>query len=442
MAGTVTFAGIGSGMDVESLITGLVQASRTGVSALQSRRAASQSAVTTMSDVSSLLSTLETAAKALDTVSEARTLKASTTGTGVVASASGAALPGSYTLEVSSLAHEQRSYSSSFASSTDALGQTGTLDVTVGTGDPLSVTVEAGDSLEGIAAKINALGGRVSASVLNEGSGYRLQVRGLDTGADNALTFAESGVALGLDQPGSVRQAATDAVMTVDGFTITRSTNQVSGAIPGVTLALTAETTDPVTLTVETDASALRTKLQSLADAYNAVVRKSHQVAGHGTQKASNPVLSGDSALRTVTSSLSRTVLETHGDAGTYQTLGAIGMKLERDGTLSVDAAKLDAALAADPGSVEKLLGGSDSFSGAADALRDVALALTEPDTGAVALRKATFEARGKALADRIANEEKRLVTYEELLRKQFNAMDQSVAASNSTLQYLLTQRS
>lgn len=441
MAGTVTFAGIGSGMDVEGLISGLVQASRSGVSALQSRKAASKSAVTTLSDVASLLSTLKTAAQALDTVSEARTLKASTTGSGVVASASGAALPGSYAVAVTSLAHEQRSYSSSFASAGDALGQSGTLELTVGTGDPLSVSVEAGDSLEAIAAKINDLGGRVSASVLNEGSGYRLQVRGLDTGAANSISFSETGVALGFDAPDSVRQAATDAVVEVDGFTITRSTNQIAGAIPGVTLAVTAETTAPVTLTVETDTAALRTKLQSLADAYNAVVKRSHEVAGHGTQKATNPMLAGDSALRGVTSSLSRTVLETRTDAGTYQTLGSIGMKLERDGTMSIDSAKLDAALAADPGSVEELLGGDDSFSGAADALRDLALSLTEPDSGAVALRKATFEAREKALADRIANEEERLVAYEELLRKQFMAMDQSVAASNSTLQYLLTQR-
>ena len=96
-----------------------------------------------------------------------------------------------------------------------------------------------------------------------DGSAYRLQVRGLDTGAANAITFSETGTALDLNGTGATAssgktvQSATDASLTIDGFTVTRPTNQITGVVQGVTLALTSTTSTPATVTVAGDASSL-----------------------------------------------------------------------------------------------------------------------------------------------------------------------------------------
>src|SRR5262249_3787663 len=156
-------------------------------------------------------------------------------------SASGAAQPGAYDVNVTKLAKEQRTYSNAF--SANALNMSGNLDLAVG-GTSKQIAVTASDTLNTIADKINGAGLRVGASVFYDGTNYRLQVRGLDTGAANAVTFGGTGGIgdqLGLNVAANTKQSAQDAALTVDGFAITSKTNQVTGAIPGVTLALKEE---------------------------------------------------------------------------------------------------------------------------------------------------------------------------------------------------------
>ena len=86
--------------------------------------------------------------------------------------------------------------------------------------------------------------------------------------------------------------------MWIDGFAVTSATNQISGAIPGVTLAATKETTAPITLSLAADPEALRGKIKGVVDAYNAVIGKIHTTAGFGQIAASDSVLTGDSMLR------------------------------------------------------------------------------------------------------------------------------------------------
>ena len=119
----------------------------------------------------------------------------------------------------------------------------GNLGISVAGGTVKDLAIAATDTLENVAAKINAAGLRVSASVFHDGSEFRLQVNGLDTGEANTVAF--SGTTLGLDVLANKRQTATDAQIKIDEFTVKRSTNQIVGAMPGVTLNLTATTTTP-----------------------------------------------------------------------------------------------------------------------------------------------------------------------------------------------------
>ncbi|MFO0565977.1 MAG: flagellar filament capping protein FliD [Polyangiaceae bacterium] len=438
MAGTISFGGIGSGLDTEGIVQGLVSASSGQLSSIKSRAASTHAAVSTLSDIGSLLATLKSALGALSDSSGVKSFAASTSDEkSVTASATSTAQAGAWAVSVGQLAKEQRTYSGAFASSSNALGQAGSLSIQVGSGTAKNISVEATDSLDSVVTKINASGLRVSASVLFDGTNYRMQVRGLDTGATNAITFGETGTTLGLTAPGATVQAAQDSQIEIDGFTITRATNQVTGAIPGVTLNLSQETTDPVTVKVDADAEALKKKLQTFVDAYSAVVKKVHTTSGFSTTKAENPVLAGDSMLRTITSRLSTAALTSVAGSGTYQTLGSIGISLAKDGTMSLDGSKLDKALAADASSVAQVLAGVSGDDGAMDVLKSTVEGFTTTGTGLVDARKEVLEARAKALDDRVAAEQKRLDWYQEMLRKQFSQMDQLVSGSNAQTAYL-----
>ena len=440
MSGTITFGGVGSGLDTESIVTGLVKASQGPLTAMKSQASGITAANTSLSQISTLLSKLQTALEAVDETKEIGSYSASSSSSAIVTSATGAALPGSYAISVDRLATEQRTYSDGNASSSAALGATGNLNLSVAGGAVTSIALSATDSLENVAAKINASGLRVSAAVFHDGSEYRLQVRGLDTGAANTIAF--SGTTLGLEKAANTRQAAGDAKLTIDGFAVTRSTNQIVGAITGVTMNLTAVTPtgSPATVKVDNDPEGLKTKLNSVVSAYNAVVDMVHTVSGFGTVKAQVQDLAGDSLLRTLSGRMSGAIGTSVG-TGAYTTLGSIGMKLDTSGHLSLDGDKLDAALAKDPSSVAKIIAGPEAGTGAgtgaADVLRDVAKAFAQSGTGALAERQTGLAARLKNTNARIDREQARLEAYAAALRKQFTALDTYMNSANQNSTYL-----
>src|SRR6185503_5049484 len=112
-------------------------------------------------------------------------------------------------------------------------------------------------------------------------------------------------------------------------------TNQVTGAIRGVTLALTAESATPVTVAIDNDPDSLKTKLNTLVDTYNQVVSKVKDLSGTSAAKAKDDNLKGDSTLRSLISRLS-SALQTQSGSGAYQTLGSVGLSIDRSGKLSL----------------------------------------------------------------------------------------------------------
>jgi len=165
MSATVSFGGIGSGIDTDSIVSGLIAAGKEPITNLQSRATQIRSAVTTLSSIGSSLSTLQTNLSALDTLQEVNSYTATSSNSAVAVSASGSASPGAYSIDVLDLAQEQRTYSKTFDSSTTALGWADSFSIQVGSGTAKNIDVVATDTLESVAAKVNASGLRVSASV-------------------------------------------------------------------------------------------------------------------------------------------------------------------------------------------------------------------------------------------------------------------------------------
>jgi flagellar hook-associated protein 2 len=442
---TITFGGIGSGMDVEGIITGLVNANKTTLNALNTKSQGLKQAASTLSSVGSTLSNLKNATDALKSLQDVASFTATSSNTAaLVATAAGNAQPGTYAIQVDSLAVEQRTYSGAFASNSGALGQSGFLTLGVGA-NSTQISVNGSDSLAGIATKINDAGLRVAASVFYDGSQYRLQVRGLDTGAANAVTFNENGTSLDLNGDGSnpnggkTVQKATDASIVVDGFTVKQPTNQIVGVIPGVTLAVAQTTTTPVNMTIASDPTALSNKINAVVGAYNAAVNSIHSIAGYGSSKPQVTQLAGDSALRTITNNLAQTMSAAQLGQGTIATLAQLGLQQTRDGTLQFDSGKLATALTQDPTSVEKLLGRANGATtgGAMANLSDLVNSITDSVNGVLTLRSKSLTDQAKKLDDQATREQTRLDSYTTTLRKQFSAMDTAVAANNSLITQL-----
>jgi len=432
----VTFGGVGSGIDTDAIVSGLLSASRGPIQRVQLQQTQTKAAVASVSDVGNLLSKLKDALNSLDTAAEVGSFKAASDKKSVAVSATGAARPGSFKINVTQLASAFKAYTNPLGvtQSNQGLNQSGTLSLAIGT-NTADIAIDAADTLDNVISKINGSGLRVSASSFYDGTAFRMQLRGLDTGLENDVSVVESGTTLGF--AANNRGRGLNAELTVDGFLVTSKSNQVQGAIPGVTLALAEKTLDgEATVSIDNDPEGFTTKLNDLVTAYNAVVNKVHTEAGFGSVKGSNPALSGDSALRTVTGRLNAVLTQQVG-TGKFRTLRSIGIELNNNGTLKLNSTKLNAALAEDPDSVTKVFAGDDSgVKGIADLMVSATADLLS-DKGAISARKDGLSARQKSLDDRVEIEQKRLDRMEAQLRKQFSQMDGVVAANNAQMNFL-----
>lgn len=433
MAGTITMSGLASGIDVSAMIDALVSARGAQQTVLKSRITSSQSASTAISDIGSLLSKLKTSVDALSDPRKAQGFSATSSDTTVKAAVTGSAGTGRYEVTVGQLAQSYRSYSNAYDSAKTELGEYGAMNIQVGSGEAGIVMVETSDTLNSLVEKINNASLGVRASTFYDGSKYRLQLAGQSSGSDNEVNV--TGVDLGLKA--NLKQQAQDAKVSIDDYEVTSHTNQITAAIPGVTLTVTQKTTSPAVVELASDPEAVKTKLQAVVDAYNAVVSKVHTIAGFGSTKASNASLAGDSTLRSLTSrmsSTSRAVVETGTD---YKTLASIGVSVSRDGTMSLDSTKLSKALSTNPEAVTQILAGTSGADGIMDSMSGVVDMFNQNNTGLLAAKRSTLDSNVKKLQARADAQQDQLDNYRAQLEKQFSAMEDAYSNANTVSAYL-----
>jgi flagellar hook-associated protein 2 len=429
---TISLGGLASGIDTTSLVTSLMGVAQQPLDQVNAQKAKFDSASTTISTISSKLASLKSAALALSTNVGFGSFAATSSDTAIVASATGSASTGSYQVSVEGLAQSQKTRSATNASSTTALNMVGSFDLAVGTGAAKTVNLLATDTLQDVATKISASGARVAASVMNDGTGFRLIVQGLDTGAANAFTITENnGTTLGFNNPGNTYGTAADARFTVDGMPATSATNQVTGVIAGVTLALTKQTTSTATVQVNADPTALKQKVALFVNMYNDFVNLGHNATGFGGNKATNTVLTADSAVRTALHKMSALMASAvPGATGKYSTLGSVGIKGNQDGTFTLDSTKFDAAMAADPTSVKRLFV-TDTVTGSTGIMSTLMKGVDSLVTGSGSPIQARIDSLGsqsKRLAASAVKMQSRLDDYQAQLKKSFTNMDQLIS--------------
>ncbi len=279
---------------------------------------------------------------------------------------------GSYDIQILQLAKAHKIAGSTQASKSEDLGLSGVMSLGVVDGEAVEVTITDTMSLADIADAINAESEEtgVQATVLRvSDSSYRLVLSGVETGetiAANAVAGDNVLAALGLtDSDGAfadVLQEAQDAILTLDGITVTRSSNNIDDLLDGVTLHLYQTTQDDpdtdsdvsITLEVGADVSSAKEAIQALVDAYNAFrdfVATQQTLASDGTV-AEDAVLFGDGTMRSATLSVYSALTATIDD----ESMALIGLSFDSDGTLVVDEDTLDNALLDDLDTVKALL--------------------------------------------------------------------------------------
>ena len=439
---TIQFGGIASGLDTNALIDGLVKVERRSIDILKTQSARYQAQQGVLSILSSNLASVKSAAQnlSLSTDFNKRAISSSDE-TVLKASAGSSALVGSYTVNVSSLAKAKVLQSTGYASTTDIIGQ-GTLTITVG-GTSKDITVDGtNNTLSGLKDAINDANAGVTASIVNTGTStapsYKLIVQGKNTGLENdvSLSFA---VTDGGSDPfaggGDVVQAAADAQFTVNGLSLTRSSNTVSDAIPGVTLSLLKEGGASSTVNITSDTSAVMANVKSLVDAYNAVAKIVRDQFSLNSATGRQGALAGDSTVRTAISRLRNALTSVRGGDGSIRSLSDLGVRFQKDGSLSLDESKLTNALSQDPEAVQKLF--LKVHDGVGKRVPDAVDSLIDSVDGAITARQNGLTANLASLDKKIAREEQRISKYQEQLTAQFTALEKLVSQLNQQSSFL-----
>jgi len=462
----ISSLGAGSGLDLNSLLTNLMQAEQAPLVALQSQEASYQSRISALGSLKGVLSTLQTAAAAMvpatgsTAVAKYTTFNTSVADSAIAsASASTGAVAGTYSLEVSALAQGQRLVTSAYVGgSATTVIATGDLTIEFGklsggvyTADSTrskTITIDSSNAtLGGLRDAINAANIGASATIVTGTNGAQLVLSTNATGLSNVMRL--SGTLTGFDynpvtdagtltqDPLQGGQAALDAAFKLNGIAATSSTNSVTGVLDGVTLNLLKTTVllTPTTLKISKDSvGSLTSSLNAFVKAYNDANTSMNALGAYNATDKTAAALQGNSTLRTARNQMRSLVFgATAGGSSVYQHLSNIGVSLAKDGSLSVDTTKLNAAVAADPTSVANLVAavGTAYNSGIEGLVGSTGIITSATDGANRSVKDLT--AREQTLSDR-------LTVIEAQYRKQFTALDSLIAGMKQTSTYLTQQ--
>lgn len=391
--GTITATGLASGLDVEGIVTKLLSIDKQPLVLLDTKEASYQAKLTALGTLSGAVSTFETAASALNNASSISTTKASSSNTTAVnASAFSTAVPGSYTIETSQLAQAQTLVAPGQASLSTSLG-TGTLQFDFGTisggvfnsvtgqytgatftnngSGSKTVTITAGnDNLVGIRDAINNANIGVTATIINDGSAtpYRLALTST-SGAANSMRVSETTApGVGLDafihnDPAGTQHldettTGTSAIFKINGLQVTQPTNTITNVINGVTLTLSGTNVGaPATISISKDSSAFITAVQAFAKSYNDLQTQINQLTKFDPQGVTTGILIGDSVVNGINFQIQRSLTAAIPGLqnSSFTNLTQVGVAIQSDGTLGVDAGALQTALSSNANDVTAL---------------------------------------------------------------------------------------
>lgn len=405
----ITSTGLGSGLDINSIVMAIVGAEKDPALAKMAATEANATAmISAYGLLNSDLASFKSSYKELSYASTFTSASYSSSNSELLTATIGiGAVAGEYDFEILQRAQAQSLVSSAnnaFKDPSDPVG-TGEISFNYGsynddgsfTADPdkpgETLTIDSSNnSLAGMRDAINDGDYSVSASIINDGDNYRLVLKNKETGEESAMQISVAdedgdntdagGLSRFANENMTETSKAQDAKIVMDGITITRPSNEITNVIEGVTLDLkgTTDVGGKVTIKVEQDTSKVEEQINAFVENYNKTILKMNEltaVSGSGT----SGILNGDSTIRGIQSTL-RSVLNTQIShiEGSVKSFADLGMLTNRDGTLSLDSEKLKELMENDMESIAEFFTASGSATDA-DISFDNSSSLTKPGT-------------------------------------------------------------
>lgn len=386
---SMSISGLISGMDTDALITQLMALERKPITLMQQRQSTLEAQKNAWRDINSRLKAFDSRLSSLKLESTYLAKSASSGDEDILtASAGSTAAAGTYEIKVNRLATGQSQHSKQVADATKALSAKGQLQISDSEGKTWIVDAGQDDSLQAIAKKVNA-------TFLEEEGGVKAYVPVNATVVDNRLVLsskttgssswfrvgvvdAQGSTALSdalqntdpLDLHGTEftvanrETAAQNGEVYINGLEISNvESNELKDVIEGVTINLLAAQdagAKGVTLAVKQDTSAVVKAVQGMVDQYNSVMEfiSTKMDKSTGELKGDGTLLRLQSSLRQMMTSRSS---YTQGKYVTLSDLGIATSTWNKDapdlaGKLSLNTAKLEEALRADPLAVKSIL--------------------------------------------------------------------------------------
>ncbi len=459
---TISSPGIGSGLDVKSIVAQLVALEKQPLTKLKLQAATVETRVSAFGLVKSLISTLSDAATKLNSLTTYNAVTATSSNSkAVAASAIGGTAANSFSVKVDSLAKAQATASAALLPVGGALGA-GTLRLELGQwtlvpssftpkagGTPVDIVVTASDTVTDVASKINGANAGVSATVLNDASGQRLLLRSTSTGEAAGYQLSipsdadgNSADALGLSRlvAGSTIQYGEDAQIQINDIPVSSASNKFTDVVSGVTLTASEVSATAIEIVVAPDQSVVKTAIDAFVAAYNAVNRTLNEQTKYDPATQATGLLQGDATAIGLQNAL-RGMLQSTSSGSAYQRLADIGIIQLLGGDLSVDSTKLGTALA--NGDEVKKLFRTDNT----DPLTDgVAIKFADFSRGVLAT-DGLFSSKDASLKRSLALNSKeqgvvnaRILRVEAQLNRRYSALDVQLNSLNALNAYVTQQ--
>jgi len=368
--------GIGSGLDINGIISQLMAVERQPLAALDNKEAKQQTKLSAFGSLKGAISSFQNSLHALTDPAKYTAITASLADTTLAnTSATSAAVTGSYSVEIQTLAQSQKLKSANFATTSSTVGS-GTMTIQFGTYSggtftlnpdkaAQSITISPNNSsLAGIRDTINLANVGVTASIVNDGTGNRLVIASEDTGLSNALKITTTDADTNNTDNAGLSQlvydastggttnlaetvAASNATLVIDGISISKASNKITDAIEGVTLdLLKANIGTTTTLNVSRDTASIQGAVSSFVKTFNDLNKTIVDLSKYDAATKQASILTGDSTVRSIQTQIRNAISDPLTTAGGgLSLLSEVGISFQADGTLKYDSAKLTKVL-------------------------------------------------------------------------------------------------
>jgi len=481
----ITFSGLATGMDTDSIVSKLMKLERIPLDRLEEKKESERERLKAFEQFTSILDDLKESVSAMTLTSQVNESEVKLSSEDAFSATAGSAMNGSYDISVAQLSQVQKDISEGWASQTEPLLGTGSISIN---GSNIIIN-EENNSLLGLAEAINDISDTtgVKATIINdgsEGSPYHLVFTGVDSSSSYTIeSDLQDATNNPIDFTTTQAQTAQQAVVFIDGLKVVSNSNTIDNAIHGITLNLsevnktsyegTAEIgvdpwdwADPPTFTsthmnVESDTDSLKEKLTTFVTNYNKAMDWINsgydEFGGPSTMKSKDgergedgkiideekllgSVLRGDSSINRIKRGLQSLLSNTVKSSGNLSVLSQLGISTQMNGTLKQDNTKMDAAFADNYEDVAKLLSGEDDVDGVMKSFNYYLLDITSKSNGLYASKKNSYTQVINRLDDNIKHMEPRMAKKEAILRAQFTAMESLVSGLNAQGSFLTQQ--